>query len=465
MRQIGSCKAALLRHVSLVCWFWRALAQWQHDTFLIFHAMRRKRRRRKSWLARLFSPKARAEGRHDVKPERSPASKAPAPSPIPATPPALVKSPAPAKSPISAKSPAAGTSSERVPRPVPPIPSTSHGPGETPPVRTPIEEWLAAYWRKAGGGSLVLSVLIHLALLIIASFIVTSAVGKRAIDFLSGGGTKSAQAASQELAHQLQTKKKRVLTKPVPMRRVVSTSATSTIALPDIPMTTIALPEMASILGGNMGSGGFGSNGAGGGFGNGVGIGGMSGKSFKPITIFGKNLNARSIAVIMDVSGSMTPHLTAVIEELDRVAKGSPVVLYNGCGVAKPPTGVRLRDDTLETRRSASFRAFWQDNHGPEEEVYSIMKNRPFTYYIKSQGIQYAWISLLTDEVRHAEALYWFSDFQDEVDDEQLESVLTNLKRRRQKLFIHASERGSSFEKVRDQLCTPSGGSVIQPTR
>src|SRR5690606_38833933 len=128
-----------------------------------------------------------------------------------------------------------------------------------------------------------------------------------------------------------------------------------------------------------------------------------------------------------------------------------------GCGIDRPPSGVKLDDSSSETRRSPRFRDYWQENHGPEEDVYNIMKNRPFTYYIKNQGIQYAWIALLTDEVRHAEALYWFSDFQDDVNDQQMATVLDNLKRRRQKLFIHASDEGNSFETIRDKLCVPSG--------
>jgi hypothetical protein len=168
--------------------------------------------------------------------------------------------------------------------------------------------------------------------------------------------------------------------------------------------------------------------------------------------------------VILDVSGSMTPHLSQVIEELDRVAKRSPVVLYVGCGVAKPPEGVHIDDSTTPTR-FPQFKAYWQADHGPEEDVYSILQRRPYTYFIKSQGIQYAWVALLTQEVRHAEALYWFSDFQDDVDDEQIESVLTNLKRRKQKLFIHASDKGNEFERIRDKLCLPSGGLVIEGRR
>jgi hypothetical protein len=460
--------------------------------------MRRKRRRQKSWLARLFSPKARDQSKPDVKPQvtRSPTITG-APPKVPAAvtgsmsralssvmaslpPEAYAKklarkeeapatssadAMAPSQAPDSRKSPTGP--SEAGPRKRRPLRVIKPGDPGVPPLSESAlspedEEKPMTYWRKVGGGSLVLSITIHLVFLLIASFVVTSVVRKPHIDFLAGGGSKSGQAASQELAQQVKTRKRTLLNKAVPLRKVVSTSTASAIALPDLPMNTIALPEMASVLGGHIGSGGFGDSGAGGGFGTGMGLGGMSGRTFKPIIMFGKNINARSIAVILDVSGSMTPHLSRVIEELDRVAKGSPVVLYVGCGVERPPNGVKLDEETLETRRSPRFRAFWTEDHGPEKDVYDILAKRPFTYFMKSQGVPYAWIALLNDQVRHAEALYWFSDFQDAVDNEQLETVLENFKRRKQKLYIHASEEGSSFEKVRDRLCLPSGGAVIQ---
>lgn len=336
-----------------------------------------------------------------------------------------------------------------------------------------------------------MSLLIHAGLLVLASLIVTTVVNEKiSVDFLPGGGSKAGDVASQQLTQQVKQKKRSVLNKSTPLQKVVSNSTTAAIALPDIPTDSIDMPEMSSLLGGGMmGSAGFGSSGAGGGFGNGMGIGGMSGQTFKPIIIFGNELKARSIAVIMDVSGSMTPHLTKVIKELDRVAKGSPVVLYVGCGVATPDKGKKLDDNAISTRRQSksdddkNFEIFWRKSHAkkpdpnapsppkkkkdemddpiPEESVYAVMADRPSTYFVKSQGIEYAWISLLVNEVRNAEALYWFSDFQDKVDDEQLEAVLKNIKRRKQKLFIHASVEGASFTKVRDQLCLPSGGAVI----
>lgn len=463
--------------------------------------MRRKRRRNQSWLARLFSPKARVQDKPDTKPQvrKTPTitaappketETAPAPegmsralsSVMASLPPeARAKKLVKKEEPASTSSAEKDTGSTKAPdsRKLPADPSTA-GPRRAPPRRvikpgdpdgpplpdselaTPEDEPPMTYWRKVGGGSLAVSIGIHLVFLLICSFVVTSVVTKPRIDFLAGGGSKAGRAASQDLANKVQMKKKTWLNKSVPLRKVVSTSKASAIALPDLPMNIIELPEMTSILGGNIGSGGFGSSGAGGGFGDGMGLGGMSGKTFKPIIMFGKNINARSIAVILDVSGSMTPHLSQVIEELDKVAKGSPVLLYVGCGVQKPPDGVKLEEQALETRRSPRFRGYWTEDHGPEKNVYNILVKRPFTYFIESQGVSYAWLALLNDQVRHAEALYWFSDFQDGVDDDLMKSVLENMKRRKQKLFIHASEEGTAFEQVRDRLCLPSGGTVIR---
>jgi hypothetical protein len=360
------------------------------------------------------------------------------------------------------------------------------------PIEVRQENFLIAAWRKIGGGSLMASLMIHVAILLTAALMVSTMVTpEKKVDFLPGGGSKSGQEASQQLSQKVQVKKRSLLARSTPLSKVVSTSTTAAIALQDLPADSMEMPELSSIMGGGtMGSSGFGSGGAGGGFGEGMGLGGASGATFKPIIMFGQNLKARKIAVIMDVSGSMTPHLTKVIKELDRVAAGSTVILYVGCGVAKPEKGVRLEDDAFPTRSSTkieerSFEVFWRRSHKaapktnqpdepkkkkktdepdpvPENDVYQVLANRNETYFIKSQGIKYAWLSLLAREVRHADALYWFADFQDEVDEEQMEAVLKNLKRRQQKLFIHASGKGKSFEPVRDQLALPSGGEVVK---
>ena len=53
------------------------------------------------------------------------------------------------------------------------------------------ENALKKYWRTAGGGSLMVSLLIHAALLIGAVFMVQTIVHEKTVDFLPGGGSKA----------------------------------------------------------------------------------------------------------------------------------------------------------------------------------------------------------------------------------------------------------------------------------
>ena len=142
------------------------------------------------------------------------------------------------------------------------------------------------YWRKVGGGSLALSLLIHVGILVAAYFMVQTITQESKVDFLPGGGSKAGQDAQSALNQQVQTKKRTNLNKSVPVSRIVSTSMNSAISLPDAPMDTLDMPEMSSVMGGSAGGGGFGKGGAGGGFGSGNGIGGATG--FAPVTFFGK---------------------------------------------------------------------------------------------------------------------------------------------------------------------------------
>ncbi len=142
-----------------------------------------------------------------------------------------------------------------------------------------------AYWRKVGGGSLVISLLIHAGIIIAAYFIVKSVIIEPKVDFLPGGGSKWGNDASQELKQKVNSKKNN-LHKKVPLQRLVSTSMNAAIALPDMPLEDLDLPDMSSLSGGGaMSGGGFGSGGFGGGSGGGAGMGSMKGVMLR--TVFG----------------------------------------------------------------------------------------------------------------------------------------------------------------------------------
>ena len=135
----------------------------------------------------------------------------------------------------------------------------------------------ARAWAKVGGGGLTLSLAIHAGLIILAgSIYLVVKQQQKQVDFLPGGGTKQGQQASADMKHQVKNKKRSTISKTVPMKKVVSTSTTSAISLPEAPPDLMDVPDVSSMMGGSMGGGGFGNGGSGGGFGSGVGMGAAS---------------------------------------------------------------------------------------------------------------------------------------------------------------------------------------------
>jgi hypothetical protein len=96
------------------------------------------------------------------------------------------------------------------------------------------------------------------------------------------------------------------------------------------------------------------------------------------------------------------------------------------------------------------------------ESIFRLLAKRQQTWFIHYVGTGYTWTALLSEQVRQADALYWFSDFQDRVDFQQVMTVKENLLRRKQKLYIQPYQHGTSFDLVKSQLVEPTGGDVIE---
>ncbi len=169
------------------------------------------------------------------------------------------------------------------------------------PRRNPIVVW----WRTVGGGSLTLSILIHVGLLAVAGLVVFSnTIITKNVDFLPGGGTTQGAAASQELQHKVQNKKQKSISK-TPVKKIVSSSANASISLPETPPDILDVPDVSSIMGGSMGpSGGFGKAGAGGGFGTGVGMGGKAGFISLPPSMRSRCSSAERLQKLAQNGGS-----------------------------------------------------------------------------------------------------------------------------------------------------------------
>ncbi len=374
-----------------------------------------------------------------------------------------------------------GTTSKAESKPIPTDESQasaekSEAPSDKPEIApdAKIKTALREKWEKWGGRSLAISVAIHCIIIGGGGFLVVNqGLLDEQVDFLPGGSQQGA-AASQELDHKIQQKKKTWLNKPVPMRKIAVNSI-SEIILPDEAPDLMDLPQSSDLLS-SAKMGGLG--GAGGGFGKSMGLGAQGGMVFQPLSMFGREIKAKRLALVLDVSSSMAPYLPQVIAELDKVAKGSIVILFPGCGLEKPPPK-GLDGEELFRTSGTEFEKFWRmGGMSPLDEarkfkfkpsdviqgesIFRLLAKRQQTWFIHYVGTGYTWTALLSEQVRQADALYWFSDFQDRVDFQQVMTVKENLLRRKQKLYIQPYQHGTSFDLVKSQLVEPTGGDVIE---
>lgn len=351
-------------------------------------------------------------------------------------------------------------------------PSSENAPTTTVPVQPGL---IRQYWERWGGKALSLSVAVHALLLLGGALIVVTQVTEKQVDFLPGGGTQQGAEASQALEHKIQQKKNPWLKKSMPLRKIAAANSISDIVLPDEAPDLLELPQSKDLFASNKLTAGMGLAGAGGGFGKSVGLGGQSGMTFQPFSMFGMQIKAKRLALVLDVSTSMAPHLPRVIEEVDKVARGSIVILYFGCGL-EPPPPQGLEGDEVYSTSGVEFEKFWRLGGATLEEtrkfridpkkdiqseaIYRVLSKRPQTYFIHNTGLGYTWLALLHDKLRTADGIYWFSDFQDRVDFKQVTIVRENLERRKQRLYMHAYMRGTAYDLVKTQLVDPTKGDV-----
>lgn len=320
--------------------------------------------------------------------------------------------------------------------------------------------------------------MLHVILLMIGAIWVFQVIyePEKKVDFLPGNG--KAGGAERGPQYQVQQKKRAQITPATNVKRVFAEGATATYAIPEQGDTFGEMSTLSSLGSGGM-SGGLGGTGGGKGFGRGAG-GGAGTASLQPTMMFGLKLeNAEKLAVVMDVSRSMTPYLPVVAKELDKLPGRGPLILYFGCGLATPPSKLKL-DDKVRLANGPAFARFWQLWQGktslkltpdereklkydpkapmPLEKIYKQMSDRLDTYFIDFNGIYYAQTALMCDELKDADTIYWFADFMDKADAQEMKRVLSKLKSRKQKLYLHATVKGKFFEQVKEGWPSQAAG-------
>lgn len=113
-----------------------------------------------------------------------------------------------------------------------------------PQVRTSV--WLR-FWRQIGGGSLMLSLAVHVGLLLLAGVIIVgSQIAKPAVDIIPAGQTQAGIDASHQLEHQVSIKHQTAMAKSPPKSRIAVEGGVGP-SLPDAEV--IVLPETGQVVG------------------------------------------------------------------------------------------------------------------------------------------------------------------------------------------------------------------------
>ena len=326
------------------------------------------------------------------------------------------------------------------------------------------------YLRRLGGGSLTLSLLLHGALGLIAFFLIRFAVElptQHPIDFIPIGGNSGHQQ------NQVAKIKRNSVTHTATSR--IMTVCPTAITLPDVPMMSFNTDISSFVM---LGGGGLHGGASGRTNGHASSSDSCMDAPIAPkkipgfVAMFGKQLKSRKLAVVLDVSRSMHPFIPTVVKEANKISGGCPIMMFYGCGLqeTKDRSIARKRSDSAKGK---DFENFWRITFSPAEqlvtkqaalptaEVFDVFNDRKETYFYEKVG-NYAWLALTAREIRGADAIYWFADFQDPVDQAELESLAKTLIQRKQKLYVHASgSNPRSLAMVEEFVVKPTGGEVL----
>ena len=300
----------------------------------------------------------------------------------------------------------------------PPPPGAEAGPaGVTPDPHqvgqeTTLQRYKRNFWARLGGQGLAISLIIHLFALLIFGFwvvsVVTDTARKEPDSFATGSGGGAAGDLAKIYEHKVTPKNARNLAKTT--ARITSKSATSSLALPEMPATSVSSMTSGLVAGGA--SKGFGG-GSGGGIGSGKGVGVGNGRNFVGRPVMGAKIFASRIAVYLDASGSMRSYLPEVEAEIRKQFPEADIYRYNGAWTVVEDGNVvggrRSKNNEGVTARidPASCDT---DPKSLTSDGKSIFRKYDENFRRGSVG---AWIDVMTKE--KYDALVIFSDFQDGV--------------------------------------------------
>lgn len=216
----------------------------------------------------------------------------------------------------------------------------------------------------------------------------------------------------------------------------------------------------------------------GGGFG-----GGLAGIRDMTITadMFGMQITATNLGVILDVSGSAHPHPDKAIREIDKSFPEAYMVLVVGCGMSKTdgvngggmvPGKPRIVEwdrqskeekyNKLQRSAPAQLEMFFRkmgEERGKEIRRYFDRRKNLFLLYGGDiHAANYAFDFVIE---QNADTVYWFADFADRIDKPVIEDLTRRLKRNRIKVIAH-NFMGKPVRAEAKEMAEKTGGATLE---
>ena len=296
------------------------------------------------------------------------------------------------------------------------------------------------FWMRIGGQGLTISLALHAFLLLVFAVWVVTTITDTAVTqpdtFATGagGGNKGDKAVIRD--HKVVPRQAKNLAKNA--SRITSKSSTASVALPDLPTSSMSSMVTGMTAGGS--SKGFGG-GSGGGIGSGKGMGVGNARNFVGKPVMGARIVASKIAVYLDASGSMRPYLDRVEAEIRRQFPEADIFRYNGIWtnvVDNEVIGGRKYklDSGMEPPQDPS--SFSTDPKTLTNEGKALFRKWDEHWRRGSVG---GWLDVMVRD-RSYDALILFSDFQD---------GFTQYDKDRQVIFQENSRGNVNNRKSRDE--------------
>lgn len=192
----------------------------------------------------------------------------------------------------------------------------------------------------------------------------------------------------------------------------------------------------------------------------GVSIGTPSSSTSKMMFGQAMEIDGEVLGVILDVSGSMAEFLPAVVREVDKNFKDSPIVYVRNMLLSQDRREGEVRlivpDEVVpyhpELKTPTAYWFLWHDlpRKAPQRYVDRLIdtfKTRPNQFITTGRGWNGSSLVAATDFLmeQDVDAIYIFSDFEDFVDEDIAAEIGQKLGRRKIRTYVQPAEKTTEF--------------------